>query len=153
MSMYSFSKLSYKFRIHLLLFVTSLMLIIISVLNKTPTRLVAENSMAAAVHFLYLVDTEEYTKSWEVSADILKKMLTKKAWNEQIAKIRSFYGPILERRHKDIVYTDSADSVPDGRYVILTFISKFESRDYAIETITLMLGADNLWKVAGYFVR
>lgn len=148
-----FSRISQQFRIHLLLFVTSLMLIVIPVLNKTPTRQVAANSMAAAMNFLYLVDTEEYTKSWHVTSDLLKNMLSMDAWNKQIAEIRSFYGPILERQHQDIVYTDSAEDVPAGKYVVLTFISKFEARTYAIETITLMLGSDNLWRVAGYFVR
>jgi hypothetical protein len=103
--------------------------------------------------FLFLVDTEEYAKSWEVSSAKLKEMLTQKAWNEQITKIRSFLGPIVERIHHDISYTDSASDVPSGEYVIMTFISKFELRDGVTETITLMLGDNNQWQVVGYFLR
>ena len=145
--------LSRNIRIHLFLIVSSLLLIIVPVLNKTPTQQVSEQSLFAAAQFLFLVDTEEYTKSWEVSSDLLKKILTQKAWNEQIKKIRSFLGPIVERIHHDISYTDSSSEVPDGEYVVMTFVSKFELRDRVIETITLMLDSDDQWQVVGYFLR
>lgn len=140
-------------RIHLMLIVTSILLIVVPVLNKTPTSQVTEASVRAAGQFLYLVDTEEYARSWDVSSEYLKKILTQESWNVQIAKIRSFLGPIVERIHHDISYTDSASDVPAGEYVVMTFISKFELRERVIETITLMLNSDNEWQVVGYFLR
>jgi hypothetical protein len=107
----------------------------------------------AAAQFLFLVDTEEYARSWEVTSENLKTILTQEAWNEQIAKIRSFLGPIVERIHHDISYTDSAIGVPAGEYVVMTFISRFALRERVIETITLMLDSNNQWQVAGYFLR
>jgi len=145
--------LSQHARIHLFLMFSCFLLIAIPVLNKTPTQHVAEQSVFAASQFLFLVDTEEYAKSWEVSSERLKKMLTQKAWNEQITKIRSFLGPIIERIHQDISYTDSAIDVPSGEYVVMTFISKFELRERVTETITLMLGDNDQWQVVGYFLR
>jgi hypothetical protein len=145
--------LSRNARIHLLLITTSLMLIIVPVLNKTPTQQVTEKSVLAAAQFLFLVDTEEYARSWEVTSENLKTILTQEAWNEQIAKIRSFLGPIVERIHHDISYTDSAIGVPAGEYVVMTFISRFALRERVIETITLMLDSNNQWQVAGYFLR
>lgn len=140
-------------RIHLFLTVSSLLLIIVPFLNKTPTHPVAEQSLFAAAQFLLLVDTEEYTKSWEISSAKLKSMLTQQNWNEQITKIRSFLGPIVERIQHDITYTDSAGDVPPGEYVVMTFISKFEFREGVIETITLILGDNDQWQVVGYFLR
>ncbi len=145
--------LSRNARIHLLLITTSLLLIIVPVLNKTPTQQVTEKSVLAATQFLFLVDTEEYARSWEVTSENLKTILTQEAWKEQIAKIRSFLGPIVERIHHDISYTDSAIGVPAGEYVVMTFISRFELRERVIETITLMLDSNNQWHVAGYFLR
>ena len=145
--------LSQHARIHLFLMFSCFLLIAIPVLNKTPTQHVAEQSVFAASQFLFLVDTEEYAKSWEVSSERLKKMLTQKAWNEQITKIRSFLGPIIERIHQDISYTDSAIDVPSGEYVVMTFISKFEFKERVTETITLMLGDNDQWQVVGYFLR
>jgi len=145
--------LSQHAQIHLFLIFSCFLLIAIPVLNKTPTQHVAEQSVFAASQFLFLVDTEEYAKSWEVSSERLKEMLTQKSWNEQIAKIRSFLGPIIERIHQDISYIDSAIDAPSGEYVVMTFISKFELRERVTETITLMLSDNDQWQVVGYFLR
>ena len=145
--------ISHHAQIHLCLIFTSLLLIVVPVLNKIPTQQVTEKSVRAAAEFLFLIDTEEYAKSWEVSSAKLKEMLTQKAWNEQITKIRTFLGPIVERIHHDISYTDSAIDVPIGEYVVMTFVSKFEFRERVVETITLMLGDKGQWKVAGYYLR
>ena len=145
--------LSQHAKIHLFLIFSCFLLIAIPVLNKTPTQHVAEQSFFAASQFLLLVDTEEYAKSWEVSSERLKEMLTQKTWSEQITKIRSFLGPIIERIHQDISYTDSAIDAPSGEYVVMTFISKFELRERVTETITLMLSDNDQWQVVGYFLR
>ena len=131
--------LSRNNRIHLFLFITSLLLIILPVLNKTPSKQISEKSLFAAAEFLLLVDTEEYAKSWEVSSEILKKMLTQEAWNEQIAQLRTFLGPIIERTHYDISYTDSASDVPAGEYVIMTFVSRFELRERVTAKFTAFI--------------
>jgi len=145
--------LSQHAQIHLFLIFTFFLLIAIPVLNKTPTRQVTEQSILAASQFLFLVDTEEYARSWEVSSKKLKEMLTQKAWNQQITKIRSFLGPVVERIHQEISYTDSAIDVPPGEYVIMTFLSRFELREQVTETVTLILGDNDQWRVVGYFLR
>jgi len=145
--------LSRNAQLHLLLIFTSLMLIVVPYLNQRPSAQIIEQSRHVAAQFLYLVDTEEYSKSWEVSSHILQDMLTKNAWNKQITKIRNYLGPIVQRMYHDITYTDTAPDVPAGEYVVLTYISKFKLRDSVIETITLMLGDNNQWQVVGYFLR
>lgn len=145
--------IAHQFQIHLFLFFASLLLIIIPVMNKTPSSEVAEQSLHAAAQFLFLVDTEEYAKSWEVTSSTLKDMLSQEAWNEKIEELRSFLGPVISRVQKNVTYTDSASDVPDGEYVVMTFISKFELREQVIETITLMLNDSDQWKVVGYFLK
>lgn len=151
--MINIQAISRNTRIHLFLLVSSLLLIIVPVLNKTPTHQVSEKSVLAAAEFLFLVDTEEYARSWEVSSQVLKGMLTKEAWSEKITEIRSFLGPVVERIQQNIAYTDSASDVPAGEYVVMTFMSKFELRERVTETITLMLGDNDQWQVVGYFLR
>lgn len=143
----------WQVRIHLLLFMASLLWILVPAINKTPAPQVAMASMRAASEFLYLVDTEEYAKSWDLTSKHLKDMLSQSAWNEKIAQIRSFLGPIVERVEHEMTYTDSASDVPSGAYVILTFVSRFESREKVIEKLTLMLADNGEWQVAGYFLR
>lgn len=145
--------ISHHAKIHLLLIFTSLLLVVVPILNKIPSQQVSDKSLFAAAEFLFLVDTEEYAQSWEISSSLLKKMLPQESWNEQIAQLRSFLGPIVERTQHKIAYTDSAIDVPPGEYVIMTFISSFELREQVTETITLILGDDDQWQVAGYFLK
>lgn len=140
-------------RIHLFLVVASLLLIVVPILNKRPAPEVAEASALAAHRFLHLVDTEEYTRSWEVTSRAMKKILSQQAWNEKITSLRKMAGPILERRQHDIAYTDSAPDVPAGEYVVITFVSRFARRGYVIETITLLLSQRGTWQVAGYYLK
>lgn len=143
----------WQVRIHLFLFVASLLWILVPALNKSPDHLITQQSIVAASEFFYLVDTEEYAQSWEVTSETLKKMLSQKAWKERILELRSFLGPIIERIQHDITYTDSAADVPEGEYVVMTFISRFEFRDQVIEKLTLMLDDNDRWQVVGYFLR
>jgi hypothetical protein len=136
-----------------MLIATSLLLIIVPAINKIPSQQVAEKAMAAAANFLFLVDTEEYLKSWEATSSTLKNILPRDAWHEQITEIRELLGPIIGRDYQEISYTQHAHNVPAGEYVVLTFLSRFEGRSYATETITLKLAKDNTWQVAGYHVR
>ena len=71
----------WQVRIHLFLFAASLLWIIVPAINKVPSELVTRHSLVAASEFLYLVDTEEYAKSWEVTSAALKSMLTQAAWS------------------------------------------------------------------------
>lgn len=141
------------FRLHLMLLAISLFLIIVPAINKTPSREIAEKAMAAANHFLLLVDNEEYAHSYEVSSSTLKNILSLEAWLEQIVELRNFLGPILDRDPQDISYTRHAPDIPAGEYIILTFLSRFSNRPAATEIITLKLGTDAVWRVAGYFIR
>jgi hypothetical protein len=139
--------------VHLFIFFVSLLLILIPLFNKTPSTEVSEKSLYAAAEFLFLVDTEEYTQSWEVASDALKGILSRDAWNKEIEEIRSFIGPVVERVQHKVTYTDSAPDVPPGEYVVMTFVSRFEFKEKVVETLTLMLNDQNEWRVAGYFLR
>ena len=145
--------LSRHVQLHLLLIFTSLILIVVPALNKIPSQQISEESLFAASQFLFLVDTEEYEQSWDIASQNLKLMLTQQDWNDRIAKIRSYLGPIVERAYANIAYTDSASDVPAGEYVVMTFISKFELRERVTETLTLMLGENDQWQVVGYFLK
>lgn len=151
--MVNIQSISRNAQIHLFLLFTSLLLIVIPVYNKTPSQQVTEKSVMAAAEFLFLVDTEEYAESWKISSEVLQKMLPQKVWSEKISELRTFLGPIIERVQQSISYTDDANDVPRGEYVVMTFVSKFELRERVTETLTLLLGDDDQWEVVGYFLR
>ncbi len=140
-------------RVHLFLLLGSLLLIFISVYNKTPTPEVAEVSSRAAIAFLHRVDAGEYARCWEEASELLQKMLSREEWVDQLGRIRAITGPILERTTDRISYTDAAIDAPPGEYVVVTYVSKFALKGFVIETITLILDRSGEWLVAGYFLK
>lgn len=145
--------ISRRASIHLMLIATSLFLIIVPAINKTPSQQVAEKTMTAAANFLFLLDTEQYIEAWEASSSSLKNILSRDAWLDQVTEIRNLLGPIVDREQQKISYSQNARDVPAGKYVVLTFLAHFRDRIYAIETVTVKLGLDDIWRVAGYYVR
>lgn len=139
--------------LHLCLLSMSLLLIVVPLWNKTPSQEVLDQSLLSAAQFLYLVDTEEYARSWEVTSSRLQEMIPQESWNAQINKIRKFLGPISDRVQHSVSYTNSASDVPIGEYVVMTFVSSFAFREGVVETLTLMLDEHDSWQVAGYFLR
>lgn len=48
--------------------------------------------------------------------------------------------------------TGAGRQTPDGRYVVLTFDTKFANKSAATETVAMVMEGGN-WKPAGYHVR
>jgi len=138
-------------RIHLVLIVMTLVLILVPALNKTPDKETAVKATDAAVKFLYLVDNREYAQSWEIASDHLKTTIGKEEWIEKLAQVRGSLGPVSERVKDDITYQKATGDLPAGEYVIIRFNTIFNTRQSAIETVTLHLDGAGEWRVAGYF--
>lgn len=60
---------------------------------------------------------------------------------------------MIARRLVDAEYTASLASAPPGEYVVVQFLSRFESTDSIPETVTLKLEDDGTWRVAVWRVR
>ncbi len=139
-------------RIHIVLAIGFLLLILLPMINKTPSEEVAVKATDAAVRFLYLVDNGDYAKSWETSSKHMKAAVTGEEWNRQIAEIRDKVGAIVERSRDDVSYLEGAGDLPEGEYVVITFDSSFKQRPAATETVTLAREENGEWLVAGYFL-
>jgi len=42
---------------------------------------------------------------------------------------------------------------PAGKYVVMRFMSSFEKKRSAVETVTFMLDSDGKWRAVRYFVK
>ncbi len=142
-----------RFRIHAILVLTCLVIIIFPMISQKPDPEKAHSATAAALQFLKLIDAEQYDRSWQTSADLLKKKVTVEEWSGQLSTIRSVTGPIIERKQKDISYATTAKDSPDGEYILLIFDSRYQGKESVTETVTMMLEQDNNWRVAGYFIQ
>lgn len=142
-----------KYRIHALLVIISLLIIFLPSITEIPS---AENATAAritAMAFLDRVDSGDYATSWQMSAQLLKDKVTQQEWSQQLAKIRSICGPLIERKEQEVRFATMAADSPDGEYIELLFETNFEVKKSTTESITVMQEKDKNWRVAGYFIN
>ncbi|MGB6995402.1 MAG: DUF4019 domain-containing protein [Thermoanaerobaculia bacterium] len=122
-----------------------------------PLAVAAESPEAEAVKtaeaWLALVDTGDYSKSWETAAAYFKGALTKEKWEQALQGVRPPLGKVLSRKVKSKQYATSLPGAPDGEYVVIQFETSFENKTTAIETVTPMKDEDGKWRVSGYFIR
>ena len=112
-----------------------------------------EDALKAAEEWLILIDTGEYGLSWDNAAELFKKAITKKQWEEAIRPIKSAMGDLISRNVKSARYTDSLPGAPDGEYVVIQFSTSFTNKKTAIETVTPMKDPDGKWRVSGYYIK
>jgi hypothetical protein len=123
-------------------------------LSRKPDQQRIDASSAVAASFFELVDAGQYAESWDTCATYLKKEVPQQEWVEKLSAVRSVAGKLLERTQKDYAYTKNMDeSIPNGEYMVYHFDSNFENKDHLTETVTVMLEADSVWRVAGYFIE
>ncbi len=143
-----------KYRVHVFLALIALVIIIYPSLSRKADQQRIDASTIAATHFLELVDSGKYAESWETCATYLKNEISKSEWVKQLSGYRSVTGKLLERKQKDYTFTKgTGDDVPEGEYMIYHFDSKFQNKEHLVETLTVMLEKDKVWRVAGYFIE
>ena len=107
----------------------------------------------AADEWLVLVDAGKLPESWQKLEPAFAKKVGKKKWTSALSEIRSPLGKLTSRALKSAEYTKELSGAPEGEYVIVQFTSSFERKKEATEKVTLLLGRDLFWRVAGYSVK
>ncbi len=142
-----------QFRIHIVLIISVLAMIVVPMIPKKVDPEKAQAATTAATYFLEQVDAGAYANSWQTSAALLKEKIPQADWVEKLSKARTLSGALVSRQQDDLSYSTSALDSPDGEYVLMVFVSKFERAPSVEETLTVMLDQDNRWRVAGYFMQ
>jgi serine/threonine-protein kinase len=112
-----------------------------------------EQAAAAARAWLDLMDGGCYGTSWEAAAPAFKSAVTPDQWDRAAHSVRTPLGRCLSRTLLSHKLVDSPNGGPKGHYVVLQFETHFEHRENAVETVTPLLGKDDHWRVAGYFIK
>ena len=110
-------------------------------------------AQTAAGQWLALVDAAKYPESWDSMATYFKAEVGKRKWASTVAEIRKPSGKVLSRKLKSAEYSKELPGAPEGEYVVLKFDVAFEQKPSAVETVTVLLGQDLLWRVSGYAVK
>ena len=107
-----------------------------------------------AFDWLGLVDAGNYDASWERAGAPFKSQITRDKWSLTIVSVREPLGGLIQRRLFHDRVAGTLPGMPDGRYLIIRYKTKFEKKISAIETVTLVHGPeDNTWRVIGYFIK
>ena len=107
----------------------------------------------AAEKWLALVDGSKDAESWEQMSAPFKKEVSKRKWKSTIGGIRQPLGKPVSRKLKSAEYTKELAGAPEGEYVVARFDTAFEHKPAAVETVTLLLGQDLIWRVSSYTVK
>ena len=109
-------------------------------------------ALAASTKWLALVDSGDYSKSWERAARIFRAMEAKVEWQTKLNTYRTPLGKVSERNLKSKQYTNTLPDAPKGEYVVAQYETVFTNKQTVTETITSVLEKDGRWKVAGYYI-
>lgn len=113
----------------------------------------ASQTEIAALQWLKLIDSADYSATWEQSAELFKAAVSKESWESAIRSIRSPLGATQSRKLKSTQFTRTLPGTPDGEYVVIQFETLFAHKSAAIETVTQLKEKDGSWRVSGYFIK
>lgn len=142
-----------KYHIHLVALIAVAVMIFFPSLGKKIDPQVLTAGTEATEDFLQLIDSEKYEQGWESSSALMREKIFLEVWNQQIPAMRDKVGTLKNRKQDSSSLSDWAEKAPDGQYLTLKYVSSFEKRAEAIETISLILEDDGHWRVAGYFIK
>ena len=107
----------------------------------------------AAESWLFLIDSGEYSESWNEAAQIFKQKVSLQQWKSSLESVRIPFGKLKSRRLKAATYTETLPGATDGRYVVIQYETTFDKKKSAIETVTPMMEKNGQWRVSGYFIK
>ncbi len=110
-------------------------------------------ALEAANLWLGLTDVNRAQQSWEQAAPVFQRAITAQDWAQSLQAARAPLGKVKTRKTTDAVFTRHIPGQPDGEYVVIQYDTTFEKKASAHEMVTMVLGIDNRWRVAGYLVR
>ena len=108
-------------------------------------------AIRAAENFLLLLDTGQYGQSWDSTASLFKKQVSKETWIQQVSSLLPAVGMVKNRSITSAEYKTQLPGAPDGEYVVIQYRSSFANKENAVETVTPMLDGDGQWRVLRVF--
>lgn len=106
----------------------------------------------AAQGWLLLLDRKDWGRAWETSSSVFRQTVPLPTWMDGIPKVRADLGTFVERTPAESAYKTKLAGRPDGEYVTVIFLSKFDQREVQ-EVVTTVRDTDGKWRVTGYSTR
>jgi hypothetical protein len=106
----------------------------------------------AAAGWLVLLDRRDWGRAWETSSAMFRGSVPLPTWMDGIPKVREPLGTFVERAPANSSYKTTLEGRPEGEYVTVIFLSKFDKKELQ-EVVTTVRESDGKWRVTGYSTR
>jgi hypothetical protein len=116
------------------------------------TQMIGDAS-AAADAWLERIDAGDVEATWERTSSLFRQLVDLPRWKASFEQVNAILGRPLSRELGTTEYRESIPGAPDGQYVVLEYMTGFERKKEAVETVVAALDTDGEWRVGGYFVR
>ena len=110
-------------------------------------------AVSAAQAWLSGIDEGGYSRSWDQAAPVFQAKVTEKSWEHSMQTFRKPLGTLLSRKLKNARPETHLPGAPDGQYLVLQFNTSFAEKKAAVETVTVGLEKDGVWRASGYYVK
>ena len=112
-----------------------------------------ETAQASALSWLALTDDQHFQSSWNAASTFFQEAISESDWVLSLTAARSSFGGLESRQLASATFSRTMPGAPDGRYVVFQFDTSFENKQAASETLSMIKDEDDVWKVAGYFIK
>lgn len=112
-----------------------------------------KKAIAAAGTWLDLMDKGAYGLSWTGAGQVFKSAVTPEQWEKTAADVRVPLGKVKNRKLNHHKLSTTMAGMPDGLYVTLRYMTGFENKAHAVESLTLVKEDDGVFRVIGYFIK
>lgn len=119
----------------------------------TPVATPEGAAESAALAWLSLVDAGSYAQSWSPASSLFRQKVSESRWQTAAASARAPFGTLKSRTLQSATPKNALPGAPDGQYVVIQFVSSFEHKASAIETVTPVMDTDGKWHVSGYYIK
>jgi hypothetical protein len=106
-------------------------------------------AQSAAESWLKLTDAGDGGAAWEQGSKLLKAAYTKEARTQLGDLALASLGKVVSRK---LTSRQMPERAPDGKYMTIQCETAFQKKTSAVETVTLTLDPDGVWRVMGYVI-
>lgn len=116
-----------------------------------------DDAVTAATAWLALIDSEDYSGSYDASSDMLKEQVSAQQWVDALGNVQlqlsAIDGTDVDFTSRDLVSAERLEDVPElpeGEFVMVRYRTSHNHVNL-MELVTLREETD-AWRVVGYFV-
>lgn len=111
-----------------------------------------DEAVEAASSWLGIIDADNFAESWDETASLFKRLLSRDQWVSMLDGVRTPLGALVGRELESTTAETTLPGAPDGNYWIIVFNTRFANKASAVETL-VMIDEEGKWLPVGYYIR